>query len=166
MSLVNILKKAGKGVAIGAGSVAGLYAVVLGGSIGLAKISGSQIVTPSTPLSVEVRDNAIRVESRGYIGPHLTKNLLTDETKIEWFQPDYHLDFFNDFPTYIDRDGDGLVDNIIRIIPRGPFSSLKEYERITDLAQNRGIFARADREFREVLDRYKPYIHEAELSLF
>ncbi len=163
----NRLRKALKRAAIGVGIVVavpvGLYVIGMGGSLGLAAATGTELVWPWTPPTVEVSHDAIRVESRGYGGPDLRKNLSTGAIKIEWFQPDWHLDLFNDFPEYIDRDGDGLVDFISRFGRRGP----EKYDRKdNDAVKYPAVFARANKEFEKVMEEYRPYILQAERSIY
>ncbi len=155
------LRRVAKGVGIVVAVPVGLYAIFLG----LAAASGTEIVSPWTPPRVEVFSDAIRVESRGYTGPHLKKDLSTGAIKIEWFEPDCCA-FFSDFPIYVDRDGDGLVDKVVTsgggISPR-PY---KRYDRDkNDAVKNPDVFARANKEFEKVMEKYRPYILQAERSI-
>lgn len=77
--VINVLRKAGKETAMVAGVLAGgvavLYAVVVGGSLALAKVSGVEIVHPWTPPRVEIHDSVLTAESRVY-SDHISQRIF------------------------------------------------------------------------------------------
>jgi len=159
--IVNVLKKAVKGTAVGVGGLAGLYAVVVGGSLGLAVVSGTEIVTPSTPPRVHVSSHATQINPAGYSGAYLTK-YQDGKIEIMLVGPPTIILFDQFFPEphtwYTDIDGDRKVDEVVSL--RGG------YDRKKDLAQNPKVFEQADREFNEVLKKYGPYLAQIEGSFF
>lgn len=67
---------------------------------------------------------------------------------------------FGDIRFYTDKDGDGNVDSIFQgsnLFVRGSHS--RSFERDKHLKQYPAVFQDADRDFRQQMQRFKPYIN-------
>ena len=139
-------------VAIGVGGVAGLYAVVVGGSLVLAAATGSEIVHPWTPPRVVVASHAISIEPWGYTRPHLTK-FFSGEINIKKFVADHGWTLYfweSAYELIGSNNGNPDIETV--------FYGGREYNRKNDLAKHPDIFAWANKESKKVLAGYRPYL--------